>query len=471
MTLGLRTRLALSMGLAVVPLALATAWLQPRFRRDALAEGLAQAALARLGPQERQRCEANPRRWPGRRRHRLRPLRVTALDEALRPARRRAPRPGPAIHRALAEGRPWAAELREGPRGRPLLLVAVRTPWGEGPCAAVLLVRPAGPGLRPLGGPGLLAGLTVAGGAVLVVLLAAGPLVARLRRLTTWVRQAESEATRPPPPCPERGADEIGALAASFQRLLQALREQLEESRRRQRALRSYVRATHHDVAVPLSTLQAHLHTLERLLEEPAPPADEARAALSAAFREADYLGTLLRNLGTVARLQGTLERPVRTKVDLREVAARVVERLGPLARHRGVRLEHAVPPEPTVAEVDAVLVERAWSNLLHNAVRLARGRAALVLDRFGDGFELRIVDDGPGADPNSLQAHATRPLHEVDAARSRSEGAGIGLGLRIAWQVACVHGHALAFEQPDEGGLLVRWRGGTPKRERSSEG
>ncbi len=450
----LRGRLALTVAVALLPLSLGAAALQARWRRSALAEGIAEAARARLDETERRRCEANPARWPGRLRRRRGRVRVVALDARYRPARPRAPSPPPELIERVRGGAPWAhgvvpARRRPGAR----LMVLIRTPWGRGPCAHLLLVRPVGPALGAFGGPALHAALAVSAAAVLLVLLATGPLVARIRRLTAWAHDPRRHQEAPP----ERGSDEIGQLASAFRTLIEALRQRARQAEAREAALRGYVRATHHDVAVPLTALRAHLARLEEDAARGVPPDSEA---LGGALAEADYLGTLLRNLATAARLRGEGD-IVPSVVDLRQVAEGVLARLEPLARRRSVELERALPHGSLCAEADPVLLGRAWSNLLHNAVRHARGRVALVLDRRPEGFELRVLDDGPGADPERLLDRARRPLEEQPSARGRSgHGGGLGLGLRIAWRIARVHGHRLHFERVPEGGLLVRWTG-----------
>ncbi len=451
----LRGRLALTVGLTLAPLALGVAALQAHLRRQALAEGLVEAARSRLDERARRRCEADPRHWPGRRVRRRPRLRVVPLDERFRSPRPHAPHPPEELMERVRSGAPWSYQVAATPHRRhDRLLVLLRTPWARGPCAHLLIVRPVGPSMQALGGPSLTAALAVSGAAVLLVLLAAGPLVARIRRLTAWSRRARHAPTPPP----ERGGDELGELASAFESLLAAMRHRARQAEHREEALRGYVRATHHDLAVPLTALRAHLERIETDCEQGSPP---DRATLADALAEADYLGTLLHNLATAARLHGETRLETHP-VDLREVLLQVLGRLAPLARRRGLRLERALPTSSLCTEVDRILLERAWGNLLHNALRHARSQVAVVLDLRPEGFELRILDDGPGADPARLEEHARRPLYEQRPSRGRAEGGGgLGLGLRIAWHVASIHGHALRFEPAEPAaGLLVRWEG-----------
>jgi hypothetical protein len=108
----------------------------------------------------------------------------------------------------------------------------------------------------------------------------------------------------------------------------------------------------------------------------------------------------------------------------------------------------------------DVTLLEQAVSNLVYNAVRYNRagGHVAVTLDLTAGGFELRVIDDGPGLSDDDLGRLVERGFRG-DAARGRSTG-GHGLGLHITHTVARLHGFALAFDNRAEGGLEVTLMG-----------
>ena len=70
----------------------------------------------------------------------------------------------------------------------------------------------------------------------------------------------------------------------------------------------------------------------------------------------------------------------------------------------------------------------------------------------------LRIVieDDGPGI-PADRRDEALRPFTRLEEARDPNRGAGVGLGLSIASDIALSHGGALRLSQSEGlGGLRV---------------
>src|SRR5437764_1285340 len=89
-----------------------------------------------------------------------------------------------------------------------------------------------------------------------------------------------------------------------------------------------------------------------------------ARLRWRAWTREAHYMASLLRNLGTAATLDDADHRGEsdRHPVDISALVDRVVARHRPLARAGQIDLNHAVPDVPVVTVADVTLFEQAVS-------------------------------------------------------------------------------------------------------------
>ena len=85
-------------------------------------------------------------------------------------------------------------------------------------------------------------------------------------------------------------------------------------------------------------------------------------------------------------------------------------------------------------------------------------GHVAVVLERRGDRFSLRVLDDGPGI-PESMRQRVFERTFRADAARSRHPG-GMGLGLSIAKDVADRHGFTLELRRSEPGGAELELSG-----------
>ncbi len=491
--MSLGQRLALSALVAALPFLAGVEWLRRDLTHRAEVDALVQLALSHMENGGREACERLPERFGGPL-DRLAPRREEGLPP---PAGRRprengpppADRPRPGIvlwaydaefHAANPRAPAMPAPLRDAlasgddVASRPMrpdeaggLMVAIRSPWPEQPCAHLLVMRfaPEGPALSPpaaLGGPVVQSaafGLVVA----LATLLAAWPLVRRVRRLTEAVeRSARSGYAEP---VAVAGGDELAGLARAFNAAGAEIRGRIEALEGSAAALREFLSNTTHDVMQPLTVLQGHLGTIRRRLDKGETP---DRGLLAACQEEAHYVASLIHNLTAAARLESGAV-PVRTdRLDLRTVLERAVARHRPMAESRGLSLDVGVPESEVAVDGDVTLLEQAIGNLVHNAVRHnSTGRhVAVTLERAGTEFVLRVIDDGPGVDDEQLARLADRRFR-TDAARQRDPD-GQGLGLAIAREVAERHGFSLTFARPSAGGFEASLRGNIAARQKT---
>jgi len=450
--MSLRVRLAVLLA-AVIPFAVLLAILQTLLIRRNVAITTGEAIAARFDGPQHARCEAKPALWPHvdrppneLRRHRRRfaerrsAASYFAYDEAFLPARRDAPALPPRVRGSLARGDDIAwSDLRSDEPGETLLVVAHIA--DDGPCAYVATVQSTD--AQPLWFT-LVPVLAVSGFAVLLAVFAAGPLVRRVRRLTTAVRRARAGESIS---IPIEGGDELTELARAIATDRTELAAKVEALRRRDEALTRFVTNTTHDVMIPLTVLQNHLLALRR-------PEDEADLAAQA-LAEAHYLGSLLQNLSAAAKLDAVDRTIERVEVDLADLVARVAQRHRTLAQQKQIELDFAAP-ERLLVQADMTLVERALSNIVHNAVRYGQpgGHIAIVLEPVANGFHLEVLDDGLGVGPADLSRLGERRFRSEEA-RSRHPG-GTGHGLAITREIAERHGWELSFAQNEPHGLRV---------------
>jgi len=462
----LRSRLALTAAAAMLPVVLALFWYDAAAKHGAAEERLVEYALGRISS-EREACEQAPERWSVNR-GREGPPRPPprGLSGQIPPPGPPPPRAAPAVlfaygedfHSKNPEAPPISAALlrvleKRSVATAPFLWptskveVLLRTPWGTGPCAHILArgtTDPSWGAILPESPLWLLPVLAVLG----AVLLAMGPVIARVRKLTDAVKRSASKGYAID--VSMDGRDEIGDLAGAFDAASREIRAQLKEKEERERALRDFVANTTHDVMVPLAVLQGHLTSLREA------GAAEASVVV-AAMNEAHYMASLVHNLAVAARLEAAEVKLQKSPVDLGELVARVLGRHRPIAKQLGVALESAVPEAPIIVTADMTLLEQAVSNVTYNAVRYnhAGGHVAIVLEESASGgFSLRIIDDGPGIAPEALSRLVERG-YRGDAARTRAPD-GQGLGLHIAFRAAELHGFSLTLKPSEYGGLEV---------------
>ena len=143
-------------------------------------------------------------------------------------------------------------------------------------------------------------------------------------------------------------------------------------------------------------------------------------------------------------------ERLSHARFDVLRLLSRVVARE---SRNRSApAVESHVPEEPLVFLGDEELLERAFENVVRNAVEAAAGggRHVEVSARESAGqVEVRIDDDGPGLATD--HPGEIRPFYTTRAG-------GLGLGLPLARKIVLLHGGSLdlAGRAPDGARVLV---------------
>jgi signal transduction histidine kinase len=166
-------------------------------------------------------------------------------------------------------------------------------------------------------------------------------------------------------------------------------------------------------------------------------------------------MGRLVDDLLLLARLDETAAAPTAEAGagDLAAVADRVVERL---ERQRGGAVHvtrSGIRPAPVRAGDD--VLERVVVNLVENAVRYARSRVEVTVERAGPDVLLTVTDDGPGV-PAADRDRVFERFTRLDDARSREEG-GSGLGLAIVRELVRARGgdvHLADAGPPSDPGL-----------------
>jgi two-component system sensor histidine kinase MprB len=273
----------------------------------------------------------------------------------------------------------------------------------------------------------LIGGMGVAAAAALAAFVAAAALKP-IRRLT-----AAAENVAATGDLTERvdatGSDELGRLGRRFNGMLAAL----EESVGRQRRL---VADASHELRTPLTAARTNVD----LLREGKLPQEEQRRALDEASVELDALTTLVSDLVELARGE---ERKLRVEeVQLEELVEGVVER----AKARAPHATFVTSLTPTKVRIDPVLMERAVSNLLDNAVKYSPEGAPIEVS-VRDG-QVIVADHGPGVADEDLPRIFDR-FYRAAASRSKP---GAGLGLAIVREAAEAHGGRASVESSPQG-------------------
>lgn len=237
-------------------------------------------------------------------------------------------------------------------------------------------------------------------------------------------------------------------LAAALHRAeLQAEVVETAALRRNDEMKTALLRSMSHDLRTPLTAILSAAAALDPQRPDPEQVAEVRAVVLEAATR----LASLVEKLLDLSRLQsGSAEQNIGA-YSLEEVLSEAIEHVPGAPAVLRLSLDDDLP----LLEGDAGQLERAFANLLENAVRYSQGKPVSIRARVvGERVRVRIVDQGPGIGAGELE-RIFLPFYRSPGAQPSHQGS--GLGLAIARGFIEVNGGRISAESlPGQGTSFV---------------
>jgi two-component system sensor histidine kinase KdpD len=238
-------------------------------------------------------------------------------------------------------------------------------------------------------------------------------------------------------------ADSALAEAAEMARERDRMEEEMVEAealRRSDELKTALLRSISHDLRTPLTSMIAG----GSALGSGTLTASERAELSEGIVAEGQRLSRLVENLLDMSRLEAGKAEPHREQVDLAEVmeGARAT-----LSRPEAISVQIDAGL-PTI-DADPAQLERAFANLLENAVRHGGAPVSVTSALQNGEVEINVVDRGPGI-PEQERKWIFEPFR-----RGASNGGrdGFGLGLAIARGFIEANGGAIGVEAPGRHG------------------
>lgn len=237
----------------------------------------------------------------------------------------------------------------------------------------------------------------------------------------------------------ESRSDELGDLAAAFNRMADQIQRLLAAQRR-------LMFDISHELRSPLARLSVAVE-LARTNDISSPSLDRIQ-------KEADRLNALILELLEVTRLEGEPSRLKLEPLRLDELIEELVEDCSIEAQASGCELALKSAAGVTVRG-DRELLRRAIENVVRNAIRYAPKDSDIEIsvEESGGSALVRVRDFGPGV-PEDALARLCDAFYRVEQDRDRKSG-GAGLGLSIARRAVELHKGSLRAANASPG-LLV---------------
>lgn len=328
-----------------------------------------------------------------------------------------------------------ASDARDMSTGKPMRLLAARTPTGEtivvGRDVSQIAV------LRHT----ILAILLWTGGAVVVAGFALGVALSlrplrRVQQLAAAAREIGHGDLTVRMPLGGRG-DELDMFART-------VNEMIDQVERVVGQVKVVTDAVAHDLRTPLGHLRTRLYALSRGESE----ADAATMMLADLDLVLDRFTALLR----ISELEAASGTARFEPTDLGPLIASIGDLYAPLAEEHNQRLT-ITNGFPALVDADGELLFEAIGNLVDNAIKFTSqgGTVAIDLAREGDRWRVVVRDTGPGI----AQADRAAVLRRFYRGQHTGNVAGSGLGLSIVAAIAHLHRAELTLEDAGPG-LIV---------------
>ncbi|WP_250512736.1 sensor histidine kinase KdpD [Caballeronia sp. INDeC2] len=214
-----------------------------------------------------------------------------------------------------------------------------------------------------------------------------------------------------------------------------------------ERLRNSLLSAISHDLRTPLTSIVGFASVLEERAREIGGDADESQELVHAIHEEALRMSGLVTNLLDMARLQAGAIRLNRQWSMLEETVGAALATSRRVLAGRAVQVR--VPADLPLLQLDAVLMERLFANLLENAAKYTPSATPIhigaALEHDGDARFVRVcIDDEGSGVPSGMQ---TRLFDKFTRGEKESAQPGIGLGLAICRAIVEAHGGRIGVE------------------------
>lgn len=236
-----------------------------------------------------------------------------------------------------------------------------------------------------------------------------------------------------------RSQDEIGRLAATFNRMISRLEQAFERERR-------FTADASHELKTPLAVLRGDIEVALR--RERAP--EEYQRVLKSSLEEIARLTRLTDDLLTLARSDAGESVLSIEPVRLDQLAAEACAYIAPLANSAGVTLSFEAPESAIDIEGDPKRLKQLLVNLLDNAIKYtpSGGQARLSLSVIDSFALIEVSDTGRGIPTSALPNIFERFYRQTDARDARVTG--FGLGLAISKWIIDAHGGSIEVDSKE---------------------
>jgi two-component system heavy metal sensor histidine kinase CusS len=236
-------------------------------------------------------------------------------------------------------------------------------------------------------------------------------------------------------PLPTAGVPrELQELVSTFNKMLARLNDTF-------RRLSEFSSDIAHELRTPINNMMVQTQvTLSRERDT-----GEYHANLLSNLEELERLSRMISDMLFLAKADNSLVVPKREQINLHEEVAKLLDFYEALAGERHV---HLTQSGTATVYADRLMIQRALSNLLSNAIRFTP-KGMVIEVTLGENAEQTIItvaNPGPEIPAEHLHKIFER-LYRLDASRREGHTENVGLGLAITKSIVEMHGGMISAE------------------------
>lgn len=246
-----------------------------------------------------------------------------------------------------------------------------------------------------------------------------------------------------------QGADEIGELSRSFNRMTDRLVRQMEEKELEAKQKEDFTAAFAHELKTPLTSIIGYADMLNsyELTEQ---ERGEATYYIFSQGKRLESLSHKLLELVGMDRQELEFK-----KIQTKELEENIRDTMRIPFERKGIRGK--INLERGVILGDRDLLLSLLYNLLDNAVKAVEEGGFILMkgSKLTQGYEIKVVDNGRGI-PQEEIARITEAFYMVDKSRSRKKG-GAGIGMALCQKIITLHQGELKIDSKLGEGTVMR--------------
>jgi len=238
--------------------------------------------------------------------------------------------------------------------------------------------------------------------------------------------------------------DEISELVVSFNEMIERLKEGVTQ-------LDRFNADVSHELKTPLTVIQGEVEITLRKTREP----EVYEKALKAIHKQSKQIEQIVKQLLLLTKYS---QDNVKDSFELCSIDTLMMSAIDSFERQlneKNLKL-HIDKIEPISLEVNPILMESIFVNLIDNAIKYTPNNKSITLSLFQDnGVNFIIKDEGVGIEEEHLLKITDR-FYRADSSRNKKID-GFGLGLSIVLNAVELHGGEMRVISEANEGLEVR--------------